>query len=196
MFFYLNGLHLHKALKFFSWFASFFCRKDTLKMSSFFLVSFRFWWTSWDGALCGCHFIFFSNKQLAIFLLLVFVYLFSPSMILVDYNANELLVVAFFNNLDHHFWGTRFCFFLFLTVLIVIARAWCLLHHCLCSGSFIALAIPFYAFCLFCFCQFFVSLFFVAFIDGSCQVLGFGFELGYESPISGPILKSQFLSWW
>lgn len=34
------------------------------------------------------------------------------------------------------------------------------------------------------------ALAFVALIDGSCQVLGFGFEVGYESPISGPILKS------
>lgn len=133
-------------------------------MSFFFLVSFQFWWTSWDGAPCGCHFIFFSSKQLAIFLLLVFVYLFSP-MILVVYNANVLLVVVFFNNVDRHCWGTCFCFLLYLIVLIVIARAWCLLHHRWCSGSFIALAIPFYAFCfvlfllVFCFSIFFVFVF-------------------------------------
>jgi hypothetical protein len=38
------------------------------------------------------------------------------------------------------------------------------------------------------------ALTFVALMDGSCQVLGFGSEVGYECPISGPILKSQFLS--
>ncbi len=38
------------------------------------------------------------------------------------------------------------------------------------------------------------ALVFVALIDGSCQVLGFGFEVGYESPISGPIVKSQVFS--
>jgi len=43
--------------------------------------------------------------------------------------------------------GQVFAFCFFLIVLIVIARVWCLLHHHWCSGSFIALAIPFYAFC-------------------------------------------------
>jgi hypothetical protein len=157
VFFYLNGLHLHEALKFFSWFTSSFCCKDILKVSFFLLVSFQFWWTSWDGAPCGCHFVFFSSKQLAIFLLLAFVYLFSPSTILVVYNANVLLVVAFFNNVDRHCCGTRFL--LVLIVLIVIARAWCLLHHCWCSKSFIALAIPFYAFCFVLFLNFFSFLF-------------------------------------
>jgi hypothetical protein len=38
------------------------------------------------------------------------------------------------------------------------------------------------------------ALAFVTLIDGSCQVIGFGSKVGYESPISGPILKSQFLS--
>ncbi len=161
MFFYVNGLHLHEALKFSSWFTSSFCHKDTLKVS--FFVSFQFWRTSWYGTPCSCHFIFFSSKQLAIFLLLVFVYLISPSMILVVYNANVFLVVAFFKQC----WSsllrdTLLLFAFFLTVLIVIFRAWCILHHHWCSGSFIALAIPFYAFCcvlfllVFCFFIFFV----------------------------------------
>jgi hypothetical protein len=160
VFFYVNGLHLHEALKFSSWFTSSFCHKDTLKVS--FFVSFQFWRTSWYGTPCSCHFIFFSSKQLAIFLLLVFVYLISPSMILVVYNANVFLVVAFFNNVDRHCWGTCFCFLLFFW------QCWLsFLGHdvfCTITGVLgVSLLLQFLSmhFVVFCFCWFFVSLFFL-----------------------------------